>query len=30
MKLWVDDLRPAPNGYIWVKSVEAAKTAIIT
>lgn len=28
MKLWVDDLRPAPNGYIWVKSVEAAKTAI--
>lgn len=28
MKLWVDDLRPAPNGYIWVKSVKAAKTAI--
>lgn len=21
MKLWVDDLRPAPEGYIWVKSV---------
>ena len=28
MKLWIDDTRPAPNGYIWVKSVEAAKTAI--
>lgn len=28
MKLWVDDLRPAPKGYIWVKSVRAAKTAI--
>ena len=21
MKLWVDDIRPAPEGYIWVKSV---------
>lgn len=28
MKLWIDDLRPAPGGYIWVKSVKAAKTAI--
>lgn len=28
MKLWIDDLRPAPNGYIWAKSVKAAKTAI--
>ena len=28
MKLWIDDLRPAPKGYIWVKSVKAAKTAI--
>ena len=28
MKLWIDDSRPAPSGYIWVKSVEAAKTAI--
>lgn len=28
MKLWVDDVRPAPNGYIWAKSVKAAKTAI--
>ena len=28
MKLWIDDLRPAPSGYIQVKSVKAAKTAI--
>lgn len=21
MKIWVDDLRPAPNGYIWLNSV---------
>jgi hypothetical protein len=21
MKLWVDDVRPAPEGYIWIKSV---------
>ena len=28
MKLWVDDIRPAPAGYIWVKSVEQAKTMI--
>ena len=25
MKLWVDDVRPAPDGYIWCKSVENAK-----
>lgn len=24
MKLWVDDVRPAPNGYYWVKSVNEA------
>ena len=24
MKLWVDDTRPAPIGYIWVKSVNEA------
>ena len=29
MKLWVDDVRPAPsNEYHWVKSVNAAKRAI--
>ena len=28
MKLWVDDVRPAPDGYTWVKSVNEAKEAI--
>lgn len=22
MKLWVDDIRPAPNGYTWLRTVE--------
>ena len=30
MKLWIDDVRPAPEGYIWIKSVNQAKTAIKT
>ncbi len=21
MKIWVDDIRPAPEGYVWFKSV---------
>ena len=29
MKLWIDDIRPAPDGFIWCKSVNQAKTAII-
>lgn len=28
MKLWVDDVRPAPKGYYWVKSVNWAKEVI--
>lgn len=24
MKLWIDDVRPAPDGYIWAKSVYEA------
>lgn len=28
MKLWVDDVRPAPSGYTFAKSVEAAKFII--
>ena len=24
LKLWVDDVRPAPEGYIWCKSVNQA------
>lgn len=29
MKLWIDDVRPAPEGHVWCKSVEAAKNLII-
>ena len=29
MKLWVDDVRPAPDGYVWCKSVNEAKRAIL-
>ena len=25
IKLWVDDIRPAPAGYYWAKSVHEAK-----
>lgn len=28
MKLWVDDLRPAPFGYEWIKSVSLAEYII--
>lgn len=28
MKLWVDDVRPAPDGYFWCNSVNEAKRAI--
>lgn len=24
MKIWIDDVRPAPEGYIWCKSVNEA------
>lgn len=29
MRIWVDDLRPSPDGYIWCKSVNEAKKVII-
>ena len=29
MKLWIDDVRPAPDGYVWCKSVDAARIFII-
>ena len=29
MKLWIDDVRPAPEGYYWATSVEAAKALIL-
>ena len=25
MKIWVDDVRPAPEGYVWCKTVNGAK-----
>lgn len=28
MKLWIDDCRPAPEGYVWCKSVNEAKNMI--
>ena len=28
MKLWIDDVRPAPEGYIWCKSVDLTKKVI--
>lgn len=28
MKLWIDDMRPAPEGYVWCKSVDEAKKTI--
>ena len=28
MKLWIDDVRPAPEGYIWCLSTHQAKCVI--
>ena len=28
MKLWIDDVRPAPEGYVWCKSVNDTIVAI--
>lgn len=28
MKLWIDDIRPAPAGYVWCKTVSDAKFLI--
>lgn len=28
MKLWIDDVRPAPDGYVWCLSVGQAKQVI--
>lgn len=30
MKLWIDDIRPAPKDYIWIKSVNEAILIINT
>lgn len=29
MKLWLDDIRPAPDGWHWVKTVDEAKAMLI-
>ena len=29
MKIWVDDLRPSPDGYIWCKSTNEALRLIV-
>ena len=29
MKIWVDDVRTAPSGYVWCKSVNQAREAIL-
>ena len=30
MKIWIDDVRPAPDGYVWVKSVNEAELLIVS
>lgn len=30
MKLWIDDVRPAPAGFIWARTVNRAKEIIIS
>ena len=29
MKIWVDDIRPSPGGYVWCKSVREAKDTVL-
>ena len=29
MKLWVDDVRPAPEGYMWLDTVNKVKNCIV-
>ena len=29
IKLWLDDVRPAPDGYVWCKTVNEAKDTIL-
>ena len=29
MKIWVDDVRPAPDGYVWCQTVNEAKDTIL-
>ena len=29
LNIWLDDIRPAPSGYVWVKSVNQAQKVIL-
>lgn len=29
IRIWIDDVRPAPDGYVWCKSVDESKEFII-
>lgn len=29
MKIWIDDIRSAPDGYVWLRSVDEAKECIV-
>ena len=29
MKLWIDDVRPAPKGYFWCRTVDDVKVTIL-
>lgn len=29
VKLWLDDVRPAPDGWVWVKTVQAAILVVL-
>ena len=29
VKIWIDDVRPAPEGYVWCKSVNEARLTIV-
>ena len=29
MRLWIDDMRPAPRGYVWIKSTNEALRFIV-
>lgn len=30
MKIWVDDVRPAPDGFVWMRSVNQVKNFILS
>jgi len=30
MRLWLDDVRPGPEGWVWAKTLEEAKELLLT